>query len=88
MKVVIPAPETPPRINKGGSQHQLEAMNAESSAPRLANPPAPSWDAAVGLAGSFVAHGDVLLVVAQQSAAAASGKGSSAIVRVPLSLPH
>jgi hypothetical protein len=34
---VIPAPEIPPRINKGGSQHQLEAMNAESNAPKLAN---------------------------------------------------
>jgi len=36
MNVVIPAPEIPPRINKGGSQHQLDAINAESSAPKLA----------------------------------------------------
>ena len=34
--VVIPAPEIPPKINKGGNQHQLEAINADSSAPRLA----------------------------------------------------
>ncbi|MBI2481626.1 MAG: hypothetical protein HYV60_24165 [Planctomycetia bacterium] len=33
---VIPAPETPPKINKGGSQHQLEAMKADSNAPKLA----------------------------------------------------
>ncbi|MCH9002343.1 MAG: hypothetical protein IIC02_07190 [Planctomycetes bacterium] len=35
---VIPAPETPPKI-KGGSQHQLEAMNADSNAPKLAKRP-------------------------------------------------
>ena len=37
-KVVIPAPEIPPKINRGGSQHQLDAMNAESNAPKLAKP--------------------------------------------------
>ena len=36
--VVIPAPEMPPRINKGGNQHQLDAMNAESNAPKRAKP--------------------------------------------------
>ncbi len=36
MIVVIPAPEMPPKINKGGNQHQLEAINAESNAPKLA----------------------------------------------------
>ncbi len=30
--VIIPAPEIPPKINKGGNQHQLDAMNAESNA--------------------------------------------------------
>jgi hypothetical protein len=34
--VIIPAPEIPPKINTGGNQHQLDAMNAESSAPKLA----------------------------------------------------
>jgi hypothetical protein len=33
--VVIPAPEMPPRINKGGSQHQLDAMNADNNAVKL-----------------------------------------------------
>jgi len=36
IKLVIPAPEIPPKINKGGNQHQLEATNAESNAPKLA----------------------------------------------------
>jgi len=67
---VIPAPETPPKINKGGSQHQLEAMNADSNAPKLAKRslrPAetPSVD------GCCVAHGDLTVVDAQQSAAGA-----------------
>ncbi len=34
--VIIPAPEIPPKINTGGNQHQLDAMNAESKAPKLA----------------------------------------------------
>jgi hypothetical protein len=39
--VTIPAPEIPPKINKGGNQHQLDAMNAVSNAPKLAKLPAP-----------------------------------------------
>jgi hypothetical protein len=34
--VIIPAPEIPPKINKGGSQHQLDAMHAANNAPKLA----------------------------------------------------
>jgi hypothetical protein len=36
--VIIPAPEIPPKINKGGNQHQLDAIKADSNAPKLANP--------------------------------------------------
>lgn len=66
---VIPAPETPPKINKGGSQHQLEAMKAESSAPKLAKRslrPVDEVDSSSGR--SCVAHGDAAVVDAQQSA--------------------
>jgi hypothetical protein len=74
---VIPAPETPPKINKGGSQHQLEAMKADSNAPKLAkrSPRPDEASPAIGCCG--VAHGDAAVVVVQQSAAgAALGMGS------------
>lgn len=76
MNVVIPAPEIPPKINKGGSQHQLEAMNAESNAPKLAKrPPVPP---------PSVAPGDLGCFDAQQSGAGASfGVGSSFIANPP-----
>jgi len=57
MVETIPAPEIPPNINKGGSQHQLDAMNADSSAPKLANA-APRLAAPSSVVSSFVAHGD------------------------------
>ncbi len=41
INAIIPAPEIPPKINKGGNQHQLDAMNAESNAPKLAKRSAP-----------------------------------------------
>ena len=45
-------------MSKGGSQHQLEAKNAESSALKLAARSAVFADPGDSAASSFVAHGD------------------------------
>ena len=77
---VIPAPETPPKINKGGSQHQLEAMKADSSAPKLAKR-SPRPDEAFSLTDrGCVAHGDLVVVDAQQSGA---GLGIESLDMIP-----
>jgi hypothetical protein len=78
--VTIPAPEIPPKISKGGSQHQLDAMNADSSAPKLAKR---SLRPRVTLPSSdslSVAPGDLGCFDAQQSAAGAVPSFSFAVV--------
>ena len=65
--VIIPAPEMPPSINKGGSQHQLDAMQAANNAPKLAYRSARSEPSAGGFDES-VAPGDSTLLGTQQSA--------------------
>ncbi|MFT5524435.1 MAG: hypothetical protein ACI9G1_000894 [Pirellulaceae bacterium] len=78
----------PPKINKGGSQHQLDAMNADSRAPKLAKP-SPRVEAVtcslvgvslvgVSLVGVSVAHGDLVGPTAQQSAAGIAAERASA----------
>jgi hypothetical protein len=90
MTAVIPAPETPPRINKGGSQHQLEAMNADSNAPKLAKRslrPDDVFSSSIGR--TSVTHGDFAVVDAQQSATGVGpGMVSSDMVRPIFSIPH
>jgi hypothetical protein len=75
----MPAPETPNKINSGGNQQQLEAMMADSTVPALAiSSPRPERDRATSC--WFVAPGDWLRFVAQQSGAGApSFVNSSAI---------
>ncbi|MDA1051332.1 MAG: hypothetical protein O3C40_12750 [Planctomycetota bacterium] len=74
---VIPAPETPPKINKGGSQHQLEAIKADSSAPKLAKRSLRPDETFSSSGRCCVAHGDAAVVDAQQSAAGVTlGMGS------------
>jgi hypothetical protein len=82
---VIPAPETPPKINKGGSQHQLEAMKADSNAPKLAKRSPRPDEPTASIGCCCVAHGDLAVVVAQQSAAGVGpGIVSSDMVRPTL----
>lgn len=82
MNVVIPAPEIPPRISKGGSQHQLDAMNADSNAPKLAKPWARPDGALSLFIGGFAAHCDVEVDDAQQSGAAVVSCSSSAMLLI------
>ena len=58
-------------MSKGGSQHQLEAMNAESNAPKLAKPSARPDDTSSPTAFCSVAHGDPAVAEDQQSGAEA-----------------
>lgn len=70
---VIPAPEIPPKINKGGSQHQLDAINAESSTPKLAYfSLRPGEASAPVFVGFSIAHGDGCDLGVQQSGAGAT----------------
>lgn len=57
----------PPKINRGGNQHQLDAIKAESSAPKLANLSLRPDDTLASPDWFTVAHGDCGELVAQQS---------------------
>jgi len=59
----------PPRINRGGNQHQLDAMKAESNAPKLANPSARFDGTPWSLDCVSVTPGDSACFDAQQSVA-------------------
>jgi hypothetical protein len=79
--VIIPAPETPPRINKGGNQHQLDAMNADSNAPKLANRSLRFAAIPSPLVEASVAPGDLGCFGVQQSAAGVgTGNVSSGMI--------